>query len=179
MTKLGYKDINRKWKFCEQLRIVACVNDAKERPREWPIVDLSNHELLKRSTHGPKRGLIAVVRRRQSTALSKSTKIYACTDFSQISLSFLLCVVIVDTRVTQLGSPFTANRKNPVMVQWVFRALRDALPLGSAWCRRQEGCRHWYTASCGCAIDTRYGIRASSASYRETSQTICSPTLVN
>ena len=93
MTKLDCKDIDRKWKVGEQLRIVACM-----------IVDLSNHELLKRSTHGPERGLIAVVRRRQTTALSKSTNVYACTNFSQVSLSFLLCVVIVDARVTQLGS---------------------------------------------------------------------------
>ena len=71
----------------------------------YVIVDLSNHELLKRSTHGPERGLIAVVRRRQSTALSKSTKIYACTNFSRVSLSFLHCVEIVDARVTPLGAP--------------------------------------------------------------------------
>ena len=35
--------------------------------------------------------------------LSKTN--YACTDLSRISLSLLLCVVMVDARVTQLGLP--------------------------------------------------------------------------
>ena len=90
-TDYGSLDIDRKWKVCEQLHIVACVNDTKERPREWPIVDLSNHELLKRSTHGPERGLIAVVRRRHVDKVQRCLKVqkfmHAPTSFGSPSPS--------------------------------------------------------------------------------------------